>query len=221
MPSGGVGLPDVKLPTQLTVLRIALVPVFFVLVAVVRPPEIGWAVLVFAIAAASDWWDGYMARAMGLVSPLGAFLDPLADKLLTGAAFVAFAWSGYIPWWMVTIVLARDVFLTVLRRLADSVGVPVKTTYFAKVKTFAQMTFILFVLAALLGQDMNASSLWGGLGREFFEIGAPLWLMGAVTLLTFVSAVLYGYDNALAFREVRALFRRATDDRSSVKQESV
>ncbi|MFI5202265.1 MAG: CDP-alcohol phosphatidyltransferase family protein [Candidatus Kapaibacterium sp.] len=210
-----------RLPTQLTVLRIALVPVFFVLVAMVRPPEIGWAVVVLAIAAASDWWVCYKARAMGLVSPLGAFLDPLADKLLTSAAFVAFAWSGYIPWWMVAIVLARDIFLTLLRPFADSVGLPIKTSYFAKVKTFAQMTFILLVLAALLGQDMNASSIWGGLGREFFEIGAPLWLMGLVTLLTFVSAVLYGYDNWPALRETRALFRRATDDRSSVEHESV
>jgi CDP-diacylglycerol---glycerol-3-phosphate 3-phosphatidyltransferase len=200
---------EVKLPTQLTVFRIALVPVFFVLVAIVRPPEIGWAVIVFAVAAASDWWDGYMARAMNLTSSLGAFLDPLADKLLTGAAFVAFAWSGYIPWWMVAIILARDVFLTALRPFADSVGLPLKTSYFAKVKTFAQMTFILLVLAALLVQGMDASSILGNLGREFFEIGAPLWLMGVVTLLTFVSAVLYGYDNAPALREARALFRRA------------
>jgi len=199
----------VKLPTQLTVLRIALVPVFFVLVAIVRPPEIGWAVLVFAVAAASDWWDGYMARAMNLTSPLGAFLDPLADKLLTGAAFVAFAWIGCIPWWMVAIVLARDLFLTVLRPFADSVGLPFKTSYFAKVKTFAQMTFILLVLAALLAQSMNVSSILGGLGREFFESGAPFWLMGLVTLLTIVSAVLYGYENAPALREARALFRRA------------
>ena len=198
-----------KLPTQLTVLRIALVPVFFVLVALVRPPEIGWAVLVFAVAAASDWWDGYMARAMGLVSPLGAFLDPLADKLLTGAAFVAFAWSGYIPWWMVAIVLARDVFLTLLRHFADTIGLPVKTSFFAKVKTFAQMTFILLVLAALLAEGMTTSTLLGVLGREFFTSGLPVWLMGVVTLLTFTSALLYGYDNAPALRGARSLFRRA------------
>ncbi len=201
-----------KLPTQLTVLRIALVPIFFALVAVVRPPAIGWAVLVFAIAAASDWWDGYMARAMNLVSPLGAFLDPLADKLLTGAAFLAFAWSGYIPWWMVAVVLARDVFLTVLRRRASVTGVPVKTSYFAKVKTFAQMTFILLVLAALLAAGRNASTVWGGLGREFFASASAVWLMGVVTLLTFTSAVLYGYDN---WPVLRGMFRRRDGFRSA------
>ncbi len=184
-----------KLPTQLTVLRIALVPVFFVLFAIVRPPAIDWAVVVFAIAAISDWWDGHIARKMNLTSALGAFLDPLADKLLTGTAFIAFAWIGYVPWWMVAVVLARDVFLTVLRTVAERRGLHVRTSYFAKVKTFAQMTFILLVLAFELAIRGDLGTALRALGLEFFAGGAPVWLMGIVTILTFASGVLYAYDN--------------------------
>jgi len=199
----------VKLPTQLTVLRIVLVPVFFILVAIVRPAETAWATVVFIVAAASDWWDGYMARKMGLVTSLGAFLDPLADKLLTSAAFIAFAWNGIVPWWMVAVIVARDLFLTVLRRSADTIGLPVKTSYFAKVKTFAQMTFIVLVLASSLATASTGVRSIAALGREFFESGAVLWLMGLVTLLTFTSAVLYVYDNWPVVRGLRTLFRRA------------
>src|SRR5207302_1609941 len=135
---------------QLTVLRIVLAAVFFVLFAIVEPPMVGWASAVFVIAAATDWWDGHLARAMKATTPLGAFLDPLADKLLTGAALVAFAWQGLVPMWMVIVILARDAYLTVLRTVADSMQLPVKTRYIAKVKTFVQMTFIVIMLAATL-----------------------------------------------------------------------
>lgn len=198
-----------KLPTQLTVLRILLVPVFFVLFAIVRPPEIGWAVLVFAIAAISDWWDGHIARRMNLTSALGAFLDPLADKLLTGTAFVAFAWNGYVPWWMVVIVLARDIFLTVLRTRAERHGLHVRTSYFAKVKTFAQMTFILLVLAMQLAVRGDGGATLHSLGVNFFASVVPLWLMGIVTVLTFASGVLYAYDNWSVITGTRVLARNA------------
>ena len=83
-------------PTQLTVLRILLAPVFFVLFAVIDPTPYLWAALVFVVAALSDWYDGYFARLWKLTTPLGAFLDPLADKFLTSAAFIAFASRGLI-----------------------------------------------------------------------------------------------------------------------------
>ena len=192
-----------KLPTQLTVLRIILVPVFFVLFAIVQPPEIGWAVLVFAIAAVSDWWDGHIARRMNLTSELGAFLDPLADKLLTGSAFLAFAWNGYIPWWMVAIVLVRDVFLTVLRSRAERHGMHVRTSYFAKVKTFSQMTFILLVLALQLAVRGDLGTPLHSLGSVFFAGTLPVWIMGLVTLLTFTSGLLYAYDNWYVLRAAK------------------
>ncbi len=200
-----------KLPTQLTVLRIVLVPVFFVLIAIVHPPEIGWAGFVFAVAAISDWWDGHMARKMGLVSDLGAFLDPLADKLLTGSAFVAFAWMSIIPWWMVIIVVFRDIFLTLLRRFADNIGLHVKTSYFGKVKTFAQMGFIILLLVELFAQGGHFGIGLAKMAHAYFVSDVSFWLMGIITLLTFASAVSYGYDNWPVLRRMRAryLFGRA------------
>jgi CDP-diacylglycerol--glycerol-3-phosphate 3-phosphatidyltransferase len=201
----------VRLPTQLTVLRIALAPVVFVLLVFPHPPEIGWAGTVFAIAAISDWWDGYMARKMGLVSPLGAFLDPLADKLLTGSAFVAFAWMSIIPWWMVIIVVFRDIFLTLLRRFADNIGLHVKTSYFGKVKTFAQMAFIILLLVALFAQKGRFGIGMLSLANSYFASDISYWLMSIITLLTFASAVSYCYDNWSVLRRVSAryLFHRA------------
>jgi CDP-diacylglycerol--glycerol-3-phosphate 3-phosphatidyltransferase len=196
----------VKLPTQLTVLRIVLVPVFFVLIAIVHPPEIGWAGFVFAVAAISDWWDGHMARKMGLVTELGAFLDPLADKLLTGTAFVAFAWMSIVPWWMVIIVLARDLYLTLLRKFAANFGHPVKTSSIAKVKTFVQMTFIVLLLVELFSREGHFGTSLATIAKIFFASEISFWLMGIVTLLTSASAVMYSFDNWSTLRSVIARY---------------
>jgi CDP-diacylglycerol---glycerol-3-phosphate 3-phosphatidyltransferase len=201
------------LPTQLTVLRIALAAVFFVLFALIEPPMIGWAAIVFSLAAATDWWDGHLARAMKTTSKFGAFLDPLADKVLTGAALVAFAWKGYIPMWMVALVLARDVYMTALRVAADGIRLHIKTTYVAKVKTFGQMAFIVAVLLLLL---MQAGMLGIALGHDSQAIlrsGVLEWVMGAITLLTVASAIMYSYENWAVLRTVavRYVLRRAQE----------
>jgi CDP-diacylglycerol---glycerol-3-phosphate 3-phosphatidyltransferase len=181
-------------PIQLTVLRIVLVPVFFILFAVLTPPETGWAVVVFVVAAASDWWDGYIARAMKMTTALGAFLDPLADKLLTGAAFIAFAMRGYVPWWMAALIIGRDIYLTLFRMASNEAG-PLKTSYFAKVKTFVQMTFIAFLLAALVAQQGTLGSALVYVSSYVLHPDTLYWSMSLVTMLTVASAVLYSYDN--------------------------
>ena len=197
-------------PIQLTVLRIVLVPVFFILFAVVTPAATGWAVVVFVLAAASDWWDGYMARAMKLTSPLGAFLDPLADKLLTGSAFVAFAMRGYIVWWMALLVIGRDLYLTIFRVASDANGLPLKTSYFAKVKTFVQMTFIALMLAALVAQQGTLGVLLEHVASYLLLSNVLYWSMSIVTFLTVISALMYSYDNWPVLRATvqRYLLRR-------------
>ncbi|MDP4200259.1 MAG: CDP-diacylglycerol--glycerol-3-phosphate 3-phosphatidyltransferase [Bacteroidota bacterium] len=198
------------LPTQLTVLRIALAVVFFVLFALVEPPMIGWAATVFAVAAATDWWDGHLARVMKTTSTLGAFLDPLADKFLTGAALVAFALKDYVPLWMVVLVIARDVYMTVLRTAADGVSIHVKTSYLAKVKTFGQMTFIIAVLLLLLLQTGPLGPAVAQEAHMTLDSGLVVWLMSAITLLTVASAVVYSYDNWSLLRLItrRYILRR-------------
>lgn len=197
-------------PTQLTVLRILLVPVFYLLFAVIEPAQLSWAAAVFLVAALSDWYDGYFARLLNLVTPLGAFLDPLADKLLTSAAFIAFASRGLIPWWMVVVVLGRDVYLTVFRMLSDSIGMPVRTSIFAKIKTFVQMAFIGFVLLSL-----SIASWHLGAASQFASAASTseilYWAMLSVTSLTFLSGVEYSYDNWNTLRALsRSVFSSST-----------
>lgn len=104
------------------------------------------AAVVFIIAAITDYLDGWAARVYKEASDFGRVVDPLADKVLTTAAFVAFAVKGYVAWWMVTVVLIRDVGTTYLRSFADTVGKPMQTSLSAKSKTFVQLTFIITVL---------------------------------------------------------------------------
>lgn len=200
-------------PTQITVLRILLVPVFYVLFAVVEPAEILWASVVFLLAALSDWYDGYFARQFNSITALGAFLDPLADKLLTSTALIAFATQGLIPLWMVMLVVLRDVYLTLMRVYSENLGLTLKTSYTAKVKTFLQMVFIGYVLIALVVTS-DSLRLGGTLasGASVLVDGELLyWLMGALTTLTMWTAVQYTYGNWQVLNAVvrRYLLRRS------------
>src|SRR5947209_20324469 len=111
-------------PNQLTFLRILLAPIFYLVFAETDPPLYAWAAAIFVFGAASDWYDGYFARLWKMTSPLGAFLDPLADKLLTSAALIAFAAKDFIPLWAVIIIIARDAYVTIFRILAHSIHRP-------------------------------------------------------------------------------------------------
>ena len=203
-------------PTQLTVLRILLAPVFFVLFAVMEPTPYLWASLVFGIAALSDWYDGYFARLWKLTTPLGAFLDPLADKFLTSAAFIAFASRGLIPEWTVAIIIARDIYATLFRVLASSIDQPIKTSSLAKYKTFFQMVFICYVLVGVM---MNS----GSFGVAAIQNGATMiqenilyWSIFGIAMLTLLTSIQYTYENAHVFNLVfrRYVFKRSSQELS-------
>ena len=203
-------------PTQLTVLRILLAPVFYVLFAVIQPTPYLWATAVFVVAALSDWYDGYFARLWKLTTPLGAFLDPLADKFLTSAAFIAFASRGFIPEWVVAAIIVRDIYATIFRMLADSINQPIKTSVLAKSKTFFQMLFICYVLfAVLLGTGTFGSSTIN-LGSIMMADSVLYWSILGITMLTVITAVQYTYDNAAVFRLVlrRYIFKGSTQELS-------
>jgi CDP-diacylglycerol--glycerol-3-phosphate 3-phosphatidyltransferase len=189
-------------PTQLTILRIILAPVFFYLFSIAVPPLYTWAAVVFIVAAASDWYDGYFARLWKLTTPLGAFLDPLADKILTGAAFIAFATAGLIPLWMTIIVISRDVLMTVFRILSDNVGMSVVTSNFGKVKTFVQMTFISYVLMAHILRSGDFGVTAARFGMDVGSLDLYYYGMLIVTALTVATKVQYIYDNLRVLRAV-------------------
>src|ERR671910_2144427 len=98
------------LANWLTVLRILLIPVFVTLLVYKRP---GLALIVFASAALTDLLDGYVARHRGSQSRLGAFLDPMADKMLLVSSFVTLTWLRVLPFWITAVVISRDLILMV------------------------------------------------------------------------------------------------------------
>lgn len=136
-----------NLPNQITLLRIALIPVFmFFLLA--DPTGTGRyiALAIFIIAAITDAVDGYLARKRGLVTNFGKFADPLADKLLIAGALVALIDLGQITAWPVIIILAREFAITGLRVLAASQGIVIAASNLGKYKTNAQIFAIIFLV---------------------------------------------------------------------------
>ncbi len=122
--------------TKITFARIALIPVFMVLLLL----GFNWfALAVFIIASLTDFVDGYIARHYNQTSDLGKFLDPLADKLLVTAAMLIFVQWGRIPAWAVMIVLAREFAVSGLRMVAATGGKVLAAGWSGKVKTFATM----------------------------------------------------------------------------------
>lgn len=144
-----------------TLLRLFLAPVFLVIVLMGNGEHLVMALFVFAIAALTDWFDGILARRYGEVTPHGAFLDPLADKVLTTSAFVALYMYDVVPLWMLIILIVRDFSTTALRSIVGDRGQTVTTSYPAKVKTFLQMTFIIIVLVLLIATRLMGGSSMG------------------------------------------------------------
>ena len=161
------------LANWLTVLRILLVPVFVTLLVYRRP---GVAILVFATAAVTDLLDGWVARRRGMQSRLGAFLDPLADKILLTASFVMLTWLKVLPFWITAVVLTRDAILALGTGLFHMVGARVypQPTRAGQITTVLQ---ILTVLVSLLGHYAWARHRW-------MAPNTLLWLTAGFTILS-------------------------------------
>ena len=144
----------VNLPNGLTVLRLAAVPVFAVLLFgadgvghVLDSTARWWAALCFALAIITDRYDGLIARRTGQVTEFGKLADPIADKALTGTALIGLSVLGVLPWWVTVVVVVREVGVTVLRFWVIRHGV-IAASRGGKVKTLLQAVAIgLFVLA--------------------------------------------------------------------------
>ncbi|TLU85873.1 MAG: CDP-diacylglycerol--glycerol-3-phosphate 3-phosphatidyltransferase [Chlorobium sp.] len=141
------------IPNQLTALRILLVPVFVALLLQADPWLKLFGVIAFTVASLTDLYDGYHARKYGVETRLGAFLDPLADKLLITAAFLLYVWMGYLVLWMVMLVVVRDIVVTALRIYAEYKNRPVVTSMEAKYKTLVQNLFVYIIMALILMKE--------------------------------------------------------------------
>ena len=138
-----------NLPNKLTLVRCALTPIFLACVIIEFPFHYAVALLVFIVASLTDYFDGKIARKRGLVTNMGKFLDPLADKALTTAAFIGFVHmfnSRSLPW-ALFLILIREFAVTSVRLLAAKDGVVVAASFAGKLKTVMQMVAIIYMLA--------------------------------------------------------------------------
>jgi CDP-diacylglycerol--glycerol-3-phosphate 3-phosphatidyltransferase len=135
-----------NLPNLLTMGRVAVIPLVILLLDRGSPKDCWWAALVYSAAALTDLVDGWLARRMHVVSVLGKFLDPLADKLLVMAVLIYMVPMGRIPTWAVTLLLARELSVTGLRGIASSEGVVIAAGDDGKSKTALQMAGLLCLI---------------------------------------------------------------------------
>jgi CDP-diacylglycerol---glycerol-3-phosphate 3-phosphatidyltransferase len=183
-----------NLPNKITVARVLLIPIFMIFL--LGPIDLGtlklftmsisWAhvigALIFIVASATDWVDGYLARKLGLVTTLGKFLDPLADKLLITAAFISLVELQLVPAWMVIVILSREFAVTGLRVLAAVEGDVIAASNLGKWKT----TFQIIAISALILQNIPFAFI------QFPFATIMLWI---AVILTIVSGVDYFVKN--------------------------
>lgn len=189
-----------NVPNKITISRILLIPIFIILLSV--PFEWGSydigeralpavhlaAALLFIVASATDWIDGYYARKFNLVTNLGKFLDPLADKLLVSAALILLVEMGAAPAWVVILIISREFAVTGLRLVAAGEGIVLAASQMGKLKTVLQIVAI----SALLLNNFPFSYL----GFPF----ASLMLYLAL-IITVVSGIEYFSKNWHVMRD--------------------
>ena len=181
----------------LTVLRIVLVPVFLALVVSSQLTGTGAriaACLVFCVASATDFVDGWIARRWSMVTSFGKVADPIADKALTGTALVLLSVYDRLPWWVTLLILAREWGITALRFWVIRYGI-IPASRGGKLKTVLQIAAI-------------AWYLWP-VPDPFDVVG--VWLMGAALVVTVVTGADYVVEALRLRRDARAATRRRTD----------
>jgi CDP-diacylglycerol---glycerol-3-phosphate 3-phosphatidyltransferase len=184
------------LPNQLTLLRIILTPIFLIFFLLDDPLFKQISIIIFFLAALTDWYDGWLARKFNYITSWGKFLDPLADKILTSAAFLGFVFSGILPLWMVLLIIIRDLLVTILRVLADYKNFSFNTSYYAKWKTFLQMAFLYYLLIFQVGLTTipyfsGNKALYDFLMNRYFIYIVML----IITIITVHSGFTYLYRN--------------------------
>jgi CDP-diacylglycerol--glycerol-3-phosphate 3-phosphatidyltransferase len=190
-----------SLPNIISFTRIIIAPIFYVLLTHNDIKSINIACVIFIIGALSDYFDGMLARLRKEVSDFGSFFDPLADKVLTSAAFFAFVSMNIIPLWMIIIITTRDIITTLLRLYADTLGTPIITSKAAKTKTFVQMVYIFIVLIYLIILNNSSLSISVVNYKSTIEHSIYLAMLG-ITILTIYTSVEYFIQNSILLRSL-------------------
>ncbi|MFH0754219.1 MAG: CDP-diacylglycerol--glycerol-3-phosphate 3-phosphatidyltransferase [Candidatus Omnitrophota bacterium] len=154
-----------NLPNLLTLMRFFLTCIFIIFVQK-GVDGAGWAMLVFLVAVATDFLDGYIARKYDLITPFGKLMDPVADKFLILAAFFMLAFEGLFPLWMVVVIAVREMLVTASRIQYMTRGQVIASEQTGKIKTVIQMATIMIALIYRMemdGPDSFIKFYWQGL----------------------------------------------------------
>mgnify|MGYP000249446976 FL=1 len=185
-------MKKLNLPNKLTLIRMFLAPIYLALMLIEFPCHYIVALAVFAVASLTDMLDGKIARKNNLITVFGKLLDPLADKMLTTAALLAFMREGWCSIWIVMIVLTREFAVAGVRLIATAQGIVIPANYWGKAKTVSQMVFtiVIMLLAELNATfDIFANAGWFTLARVS---NIMLWI---TAVLTVVSGITYFVDS--------------------------
>lgn len=175
VPASGIGV--VNIANALTVFRLVLVPVFLVLIFAGSGHNAGWryaATAAFGVASLTDRIDGELARRRGLITDFGKLADPIADKVLVGAALISLSALGDLPWWVTVVLLGRELGVTGLRLWVIRRGV-IPASRAGKIKTFLQGVALGLYILPLTG--WAASLRW--------------WVLGVALVVTLATGVDY------------------------------
>ena len=186
-----------QLPNAITIVRIFCAPVFLWMLLADGGADGAlrwWAAVLFIVAIATDGIDGYLARKHEIVTDLGKLLDPIADKVLTGFAFIGLSILGELPWWVTVVVLIREIGITVYRFMVVSDHV-LAAAWMGKLKTMAQA----------LALSLALLPLWTLVGEWIW------WVNGITMTVAVILTIASGIDYIVS--EVRA--SRASEGRAS------
>lgn len=169
-----------QLPNAITIVRILMAPVFLWMLLADGGSDGAlrwWAAVIFIVAIATDGIDGYLARKYEIVTDLGKLLDPIADKVLTGFAFIGLSILGELPWWITIVVLIREVGITIYRFIVVSDHV-LAAAWMGKLKTVAQAVALSLALLPL----------WNLVGEWIF------WVNGVAMAIAVILTIASGID---------------------------
>jgi CDP-diacylglycerol--glycerol-3-phosphate 3-phosphatidyltransferase len=166
-------------PNTLTLFRVAAIPVIVILLLFTGRFPTFIAAVLFSVAAITDYFDGFYARRRGLVSTFGTVMDPVADKLLVSSSFIMLASHGWVPAWMVCVIIGRELAVNGLRNIVAKKGKDISASHLGKFKTGFQIAAIIPLLFhySYFGINMAAIGnffLWGALvltlwsGTDYF-----------------------------------------------------
>lgn len=193
----------INLPNLLTFLRIGMIPLVLWLMSFGSPKANFWACIVYILTAVTDFLDGWLARRMGLISLLGKFLDPLADKLLVMAALVWMVYLDRLPMWgtiAVVILVGRELSVTALRTIAMSEGVVMAAGRGGKEKTALQMTAIMLLIVY---HPYEVDFFFLKVNVDLGEVGLVILYMSVFFAITSAGEYLQLFVEAVEAKEKR------------------